>query len=386
MKIIPYGKQSIDKSDINAVIETLKSDFLTQGPKILEFEKNFANYVGAKYAVAVSNGTTALHLAVRVLGIKENEYALTTPITFSASANCVLYCGGKVDFVDIDPKTYCMDINLLEDELKKNPNKIKGIVPVSFAGYPLELSAFRKLADKYNFWIIEDACHAFGAEYIDGNNQWQKTGNSKYADISVFSFHPVKHVTTGEGGMLTTNSQEIYEKLLLLRSHGIRKTKSTNPKDGEWFQEMIDLGFNYRITDIQCSLGNSQLKRADANLSSRRKIAAKYDEAFKNIGEVVTPYVDKTKAKHGYHLYVVQVNNRLEVYNYLREKGIYTQVHYVPIHMMDYYKKNHPTKNSLKRAEEYYQHCLSIPMYHSLTEADQATVIEEIKKAVKIYG
>ncbi len=387
MKIIPYGKQSIDESDISAVVETLKSDYLTQGPKILEFEKNFATYVDAKYAVAFSNGTTALHLAAHVLGVKKNGYALTTPITFSASANCVLYCGGSVEFVDIDPKTYCMDLNLLEDELKKNPNKIRGVIPVSFGGYPVDLSEFRKLADKYNIWIIEDACHAFGAEFLDSDKKWQKTGNAKFADITAFSFHPVKHVTTGEGGMLTTNNQEIYEKLLLLRSHGIRKLKSKNPRDGEWFQEMIDLGYNYRITDIQCALGNSQLKKADANLKSRRKIAAHYDDAFKDMGaDLLAPYLDKEKVKHAYHLYVIQVKKRLEVYNYLREKGIYTQVHYVPIHTMDYYKRNNPTKNSLKNAEKYYDHCLSIPMYHALTEADQDYVISEIKKAVKIYG
>ena len=265
MKKIPYGRQQIDNLDLKSVVDTLKSDFLTTGPKILEFEEAFANYVGSEYAVSVSNGTGALHLCALALGVDKGSKVITTPISFAASSNCVLYCGGKVKFVDINPDTLTLDLSLLEKILEDSPkNEYDGIIPVNFSGFPVDTEKLRHIADKYNLWIIEDACHSPGGSFKDSKGIIQHAGNGKYSDLAIFSFHPVKHITSGEGGMITTNDKNLYEKLLMLRSHGIVKNGSTRLQShGGWAYDMLDLGFNYRLTDFQASLGLSQLKKAD---------------------------------------------------------------------------------------------------------------------------
>ena len=384
-KIIPYGKQTITDADIEAVVTVLKSDFLTQGPTIAEFEKKFAEYVGAKYAVALANGTAALHLCAMALDVDSTTRVITTPITFAASANCVRYCGGEVHFADIDPETFLLDINKVRALLEKHPKGyFKGIIPVDFAGNPVNLEAFRKLADEFGCWIIEDACHAPGGYFIDSNNNQQKCGNGNFADLAIFSFHPVKHIATGEGGMITTNSKVLYDKLNLLRTHGITKDASkfiNNPDEiaqGGWYYEMQQLGYNYRLTDFQAALGVSQLTRADENLSRRRILADRYDEALKS--KNIT--IPDSFAGNAYHLYVIQVATRLELYNRLKEKNIFAQVHYVPCHLMPYYSQFGYKKGDFPHAENYYNHCLSIPMYHSLSNDDQDYVISKIKEFI----
>jgi dTDP-4-amino-4,6-dideoxygalactose transaminase len=308
MNPIPYGKQHITEADIQAVIETLQSDYLTQGPKIKEFEEAFAQNIGAKYAVAVANGTAALHLCTLALDVKPGDKVITTPITFSASANCVRYCGGEVVFADIDPETYLLDINEVRKLLQNAPKgTYKGIIPVDFAGRAVDLEEFRKLADEYGCWLIEDACHAPGGFFIDSNGQQQNCGNGNFADLAIFSFHPVKHIACGEGGMITTNNFDLYQKLMMLRTHGITKNQeefqnsldfatgmpkansqqlTAKPQWPSWYMEMQTLGFNYRLTDFQAALGISQLKRADEGIIKRREIAAQYFEAFKSIPEI----------------------------------------------------------------------------------------------------
>jgi UDP-4-amino-4,6-dideoxy-N-acetyl-beta-L-altrosamine transaminase len=378
---IPYGKQSITDSDIEAVISALKSDFLTQGPIIYEFEKKFAEYCNSKYAVAVSNGTAALHLSALALNVTNSSRVITTPITFAASANCIKYCGGEVYFADINPDTFLIDINKVEELLSKHPkNHFEGIIVVDFAGNAVNLEEYRNLAKKYGCWIIEDACHAPGGYFIDSKNNKNICGNGNYADLSVFSFHPVKHIATGEGGMITTNNFDLYNRLIQLRTHGITKDESKfiNDKNqisqGGWYYEMQELGYNYRITDFQSALGISQLNRADFNLEKRRKIAKTYDLAFKNT-EILTPIFNEGNA---YHLYVIQVENRKELYDFLRNKNIFAQVHYVPVHLMPYYKQFGYKQGDFPNAEKYYESCLSIPMYHSLTDAEQEYVIKTI--------
>lgn len=378
MNPIPYGKQHITKEDLNAVTETLQSDFLTQGPKIAEFEKAFADYIGAKYAVAVSNGTAALHLAAMALGVNENSNVITTPITFAASANCVRYCGGNVYFTDIDPSTYLLDVDKVEKLIQSKPNGFfQGIIPVDFAGRALDLEAFRKLANRYNLWILEDACHAPGGYFTDSNNVQQWCGNGNYAEAAIFSFHPVKHIACGEGGAITTNDEFIYKKLLMLRTHGITKDPGLmHENHGGWYYEMQELGYNYRLTDFQAALGLSQLNRADEGLQRRRAIAKKYAEAFSNQKGIIgqSEHVEG----HAYHLYVIEVEDRLGLYNHLRENKIFAQVHYIPVHTLPYYKSLGWKEGCFPSAENYYKHCLSIPMYPSLTDEQQQYVIEKI--------
>ncbi len=381
VRSIPYGRQTITQKDIEAVVSVLQSDFLTQGPSIPEFEKQFAAYTGSTYAVAVSNGTAALHLCALALEVDETTRVITTPITFAASANCVKYCGGQVFFADIDPDTFLLDIHKVRALLEHHPKGyFKGIIPVDFAGSAVNLEAFRELADEFDCWIIEDACHAPGGYFIDSKGKEQKCGNGTFADLAIFSFHPVKHIATGEGGMITTNNKELYEKLLLLRTHGITKdhTKFINSKDtvaqGPWYYEMQELGYNYRLTDFQAALGISQLNAANENLERRRQIAARYDQALKNTF-VQTPL---PVAGHAYHLYVIRVPDRSGLYEHLRSKGIFAQVHYVPVHLMPYYQKSGNLKGAYPIAEYYYDHCLSIPMYHSLSNEDQEFVINTI--------
>ena len=380
MKAIPYGHQHITDEDIQAVIETLKSDYLTQGPKIIEFEQAFARYVGAKYAVAVSNATAGLHLAATALQVRSGDKVIVTPITFAASANCIRYCNGMVVFCDIDPDTYLMDIKKLRRLLETNPpSTFKGIVPVDFAGYPHQMEEFRQLADEYGLWILEDACHAPGGYFIDSNGEKQFCGNGKFADVTVFSFHPVKHIATGEGGMVTTNDKELFDRLSLLRTHGITKNPAClHENHGGWYYEMQELGYNYRLTDFQAALGLSQLKRADEGLKRRQKIAVRYNEAFKRIADIQTPYASPD-VFHAYHLYIIQVPDRLDLYNYLHENGIYAQVHYIPLHLMPYYREQGNKPGDLPVAEKYYSRCLSLPMFQTLTDEEQEYVIKKIE-------
>jgi UDP-4-amino-4,6-dideoxy-N-acetyl-beta-L-altrosamine transaminase len=389
--IIPYGKQNITKEDIDVVIAALQSDYLTQGPRIKEFEDQFANYVGSKYAVAVANGTAALHLCTLALGVQEGDKVITTPITFAASANCIRYCGGEVVFSDIDPSTYLLDIEKVRTLLENSPKgTYKGIIPVDFAGRAVDLEAFRKLADEYNLWIIEDACHAPGGYFEDSKNNIQKCGNSKFADLAIFSFHPVKHIACGEGGMITTNDETLYKKLLALRTHGITKNESEYSNSIEfacgqssdnihypgWYMEMQTLGFNYRITDFQAALGSSQLLRADNGLNKRRTIALNYANAFTDL-----PFIKRQSgviAGHAYHLYIIEVENRLGLYNYLRENNVFAQIHYIPCHLMPYYKKFGWKEGDFPNAESYYKCCISLPMYPTLTIDEQLFVINKI--------
>lgn len=388
-RIIPYGKQHITEGDIETVVKVLRGDFLTQGPKIPAFEEAFAKYVGAKYAVVVSNGTAALHLSALALNIKAGDKVITTPITFAASANCIRYCGGEVVFGDIDPKTYLLDIDTVELLLKSAPKgTYKGIIPVDFAGRAVHMENYKKLADEYDLWIIEDACHAPGGYFIDSKDKKQRCGNGNFADLAIFSFHPVKHIAAGEGGMITTNDEALYKKLQQLRTHGIVKsdevyTNSIGFAGGKeaypgWYMEMQELGYNYRITDFQAALGISQLKRADEGLARRRAIAQKYNDAFSGKPFIIGQ--SGTVTGHAYHLYVLEVEDRLGLYNYLRERGIFAQVHYIPCHLMPYYKKLGWKEGDRSEAENYYKHCISIPMYPTLTEDDQEFVIESINK------
>lgn len=372
---IPYGRQHITQADIDAVVETLQHPYLTQGPKIDEFENAFANYVGAKYAVAVANGTAALHLCTLALGVDEKSNVITTPITFAASANCVRYCGGKVTFADINPSTATIDIDSVRKLLESAPKRTyQGVIPVDFAGYPVNLEAFRELADEYDLWIVEDSCHAPGGFFTDSKGEKQHCGNGKYADLAIFSFHPVKHIACGEGGMITTNDKDLYEKLLVLRTHGITKNPDLLEENhGGWYYEMQTLGYNYRIPDVLCALGLSQLQRADEGLARRRTIAKQYDEAFEGkIQRLDHP----SDGGHAYHLYIILVENRKELYDKLREVGIYAQIHYIPVHTLPYYKTIN--KTSLPKAEAYYQACISLPMYPTLTDEEQTFVIKKI--------
>ncbi|MFC5271739.1 UDP-4-amino-4,6-dideoxy-N-acetyl-beta-L-altrosamine transaminase [Adhaeribacter terreus] len=388
MKPIPYGRQHITQEDIDAVVETLQSDFLTQGPKVLEFEQKFAAYVGAKYAVAVANGTAALHLCALALGVDENSRVITTPITFAASANCVRYCDGTVDFADIDPETGLLDIAKVRQKLESQPKRYySGLIPVDFAGMPVNLEEFRKLADEFDLWIIEDACHAPGGYFIDSNGEKQMCGNGNYADLAIFSFHPVKHIATGEGGMITTNNPELYEKLLTLRTHGItRDPAKMHENHGGWYMEMQELGYNYRMPDMLTALGISQLKRADAGLQRRQEIAKRYDAAFKNASnlKILNPAAYKEAISdnvfHAYHLYVIQVEKRKELYDFLRTKNIFAQVHYIPVHLMPYYQDLGFKKDDFPLAEAYYEMCLSLPMYPSLTNEEQDYVIASVQE------
>ncbi|SHG29434.1 hypothetical protein SAMN05443549_103158 [Flavobacterium fluvii] len=392
-KIIPYGRQDITQEDITAVIEALHSDYLTQGPRIVEFESAFANYVGSKYAVAVANGTAALHLCTLALDVKEGDKVITTPITFAASANCVRYCGGEVVFSDIDPETYLLDINKVRALLEASPKgTYQGIIPVDFAGRAVDLELFRKLADQYGLWIIEDACHAPGGYFVDSKNKIQNCGNSNFADLAIFSFHPVKHIACGEGGMITTNDEVLYKKLLSLRTHGITKNEAdytnsvifangnsaNNTSYPAWYMEMQTLGFNYRLTDFQAALGISQLERADEGLAKRREIATIYNNSFN--GKSFIKGQSGVIEGHAYHLYVIEVEDRLGLYNYLRENKIFTQIHYIPCHLMPYYKQFGWKEGDMPIAENYYKHCISLPMFPILTAEEQKYVIGKIEE------
>lgn len=389
---IPYGGQFLDEDDIDAVVEVLRSDWLTTGPKIEDFEQALAKKTGANFAVAVSSGTAALHLSCLAAGIGRGDKVITSPITFVASANCALYVGATPDFVDIDPETFNMSVDKLESYLSScsKDELPKAVIPVDFAGQPVDIEAIKKLADIYGFLIIEDACHALGASFIDSEDKNHSVGDSTFSDMTCFSFHPVKPITTGEGGAITTNSAELYEKLRLLRSHGITKDADKLEKDdGPWYYEMQALGYNYRITDIQCALGMSQLSKLDDFIDRRREIAASYNDAFKNLKEVEIP-VEMKGNRSGYHLYVLRLLGELslpetkrEIVKKLTEKGIGTQVHYIPVHLQPYYRSNFDFKvGDFLEAEKFYAQALSLPMFPKMTDQEVRKVIEEIRSVI----
>ena len=376
---IPYGKQFIDVDDIAAVVATLKSGLITQGPAIDRFERAMAEFCGAKHAVAVSNATAALHIGALALGLQAGDRLWTSPNTFVASSNCALYCGAAVDFVDIDPRTHNMSVDALRTKLEaaaKNGTLPKIIVPVDFAGQSCEMAEIRALADQHGCKVMEDASHAVGGEY-----QGQKVGVCHHADLTIFSFHPVKIMTTGEGGMLLTNDDELHQKLLRLRSHGITRDPRfiQNPPDGPWSYEQIDLGFNFRLTDLQAALGESQLKKLPQFLQRRRELAARYD--YKLAGLPLTRPWQHPDTVSAWHLYVVHVpaEKRLAVFQGLRAAGIYAQIHYIPVHTQPWYQTLGFKTGDYPVAESHYASAISLPMYYGLTDADQDRVVDALK-------
>lgn len=373
---IPYGRQWIDEDDIQAVADTLKSDFLTTGPKVNEFEEVVAEYTGAKYAVAVSNGTAALHCACHAAGIKAGDEVITTPMTFAASANCILYCGGKPVFADMDPITYNIDVNDIE---KKITARTKAIIPVDFTGQPCNYDEILRLAKKYDLLVIEDAAHSLGADY-----KGEKIGT--IADMTTFSFHPVKHITSGEGGMIVTNDEGLYQKLKLFRTHEITRDESLLMRnEGDWYYEQQGLGYNYRISDIQCALGICQMKKLDRFVTKRREIAKRYDEAFKDIEDVIIPK-QLDGCNSSWHLYVIQVKkDRKTVFDALRASGIGVNVHYIPVHKHPYYKSIGYEDLVCENAEAYYEKCISLPIFPAMTEEQQEYVVRIVEEIVRSY-
>lgn len=385
MKPIPYGRQSINEADILHVAEVLRGDWLTQGPNIDAFEKKVADYCGASHAVAFNSGTSAWHTAMLAAGIGPGDEVITCPLSFAATANGVLYCGATPVFADIDPATSCLDLKAVEAKITQ---RTKVIAPIDYAGYPVDLPELRRIADRHGLLIIEDAAHALGAE-----RNGKKVGLE--ADMTMFSFHPVKHITTGEGGMIVTNSDEMADRLRLFRSHGItRVPELLQENHGPWYYEMQELGFNFRITDIQCALGSSQLSRLDDFVSARNRIARRYDKAFRDYPGIGTPMAP-AGGKHAYHLYPIQVSSpepgareagfeaenayRRRFFEYLRENGILVQVHYIPIHLHPYYRKHYGYQwGDFPLSEQFYAREISLPMFPELTEAQQEYVIEKV--------
>ncbi|GGK34101.1 UDP-4-amino-4,6-dideoxy-N-acetyl-beta-L-altrosamine transaminase [Caldalkalibacillus thermarum] len=381
-RFLPYGRQSIDEEDIQAVIEVLKGDYLTTGPTLAEFEKAVADYVGAEYAVAFSNGTAALHAACFAAGIQSGDEVITSPITFAASANCILYQGGKPVFADVDERTYNIDPAEIE---KKINSKTKAIIPVDFTGQPAELDTILEFAQRHNLVVIEDAAHALGAEY-----NGKKIGS--ISDMTMFSFHPVKPITTGEGGVITTNDKDYYEKLVQFRTHGITRDRSKlNEDHGPWYYEMQLLGYNYRMTDIQAALGLSQLKKLDRFITRRREIATAYTEAFGDIPELVTPY-QSPLSQSGWHLYVIRLKleklkgSRKEIFEALQREKIGVNVHYIPVYYHPYYQKLGYQRGLCPIAEKIYEEIITLPLFPAMTDSDVQEVIRAVKTVVKNYA
>lgn len=378
---ISYGRQLITDEDIQAVVDTLRSDYLTQGPRIPEFEQQFASYLGVNYACMVSNGTAALHLCAMALDIQPGDKVVTTPITFVASANGFRYCGADIVFCDINPKTYLLDLDKLEALLKQSPKgTYKAVVPVDFAGYPIDEERLHALSQEYGFATVIDCCHAPGGWWKDSKDEKQMIGNCKYADLSVFSFHPVKHIAAGEGGAITTNRKDLYDKVALYRTHGITKDPELLTQcDGGWYYEMQELGYNYRITEFQAALASCQLKRLDWSIARRNEIAKRYDEELGKL-PIIIPYRDEN-ILHAFHLYVIEVepSQRKDLYDYLREHKIFSQVLYIPAHTMPYYKALGWKDGDCPIAEDYYSKCLALPMYPSLSDEEQQYVIDTIR-------
>ncbi len=382
--MIPYGKQDINQLDIDAVVEVLKSDFITQGPKVPLFEKKIANYCGVKHSVAVNSATSALHIACVSLGLGEGDWFWTSPNTFVASANCGLYCGAKIDFVDIDPRSYNMSVELLEEKLidaKKNGKLPKIVIPVHFAGQSCDMEKIYNLSKKYGFKIIEDAAHAIGGKYLD-----QPIGSCRYSDITIFSFHPVKIITTAEGGIATTNSTKLAEKMEALRGHGITKTTEsmTREPDGDWYYQQVDLGFNYRMTELQAALGISQLNRLDEFIVKRRFLKDRYDTLLQDF-PLERPF-QYSYGSSSLHLYPIQLKtNKLsrshkEIFRYLRNNGIGVSLHYIPVHLHPYYQKFGFKEGSFERAEFYYDRAISLPLFHTMSLEQQDKVVNTLRK------
>lgn len=383
--MIFYGKQSIDQNDIDAVVEVLKSDFLTQGPAIEKFEKCVAEYCGAKYAVAVTSATAALHISCLAAGLGKGDILWTSPITFTASANCGRYCGADVDFVDIDSSTYNMSIAELEKKLQAADIKPRVVVPVHLAGQSCEMDKIYKLSQKYGFKVIEDASHAIGADYKE-----TKVGCCKYSDMTVFSFHPVKIVTTGEGGMVLTNDKDLYEKLVLYRSHGITRDPKlmTGTADGPWYYQQIELGFNYRMTDMQAALGYSQMQKVDEFVSRRRYLAKRYDELLKNINNIQLPY-QNDDTDSSWHLYVVRADfskmskTKQQIFDGMKDRGICLNLHYIPVHTQPYYQKQGFKDGDFPNSEKYYEEAFTLPLYYSLTDEQQDYIVKNLVEVLQ---
>lgn len=385
-KSIPYGRQEISTTDIEAVVEVLRSDFLTQGPAVPIFESAVAAYAGARHGVAVCNATAALHLACAALGLTAGDYLWTSPNTFVASANCGRYCQATVDFVDIDPNTYNMSVAALQRKLERAKDTgtlPKVVVPVDFAGQPCDLQEVRELATRYGFKIIQDASHAIGSEYLG-----QKTGGCKYSDITVFSFHPVKIITTGEGGMALTNDADVHRRMSMLRTHGIVRDDASmlGASEGGWYYQQLELGFNYRMTDFQAALGYSQLSRIDQFVHRRAYLAARYSKAFRSL-PLITPEQSQHRTS-AWHLYVIRLDRdrisvtRRQVYDALRAKGILVNVHYIPVHLQPYYRQRGFSRGDFPVAEAYYDSAISLPMYSGLSDEDQDRVIAAVADVV----
>lgn len=386
-KYLHYSHQSINRKDISSVIEVLKSDWITQGPAIKEFEDALCSYTGAKYAVAVSNGTAALHVSCLAAGIKAGDEVITSPITFAASANSVLYCGGRPVFVDIQEDTINIDPRKIEKRISK---RTRAIIQVHFAGHPCDLDEIRRIAKKHGLMVIEDAAHALGAEYRlsrrGRRGEWIRVGDGRFSDMTILSFHPVKSITTGEGGAILTNNQQLYRKLLMLRNHGIvRERKALMEKDeGPWYSEMQALGFNYRITDFQCALGRSQLKRIGAFLKRRREIAALYNEKLSQLEEIVLP-VTRPSVKSAWHIYCIRLKDaskRKRVFERLRDSNIGVQVHYIPVYFHPYYRRLGYEKGMCKKAEDYYRRTMTLPIHPGMTDRDVHYVIKTLKESL----
>lgn len=374
---LTYGRQSIDEDDIQAVVETLRSPFLTQGPKVEEFERAVADYVGAKYAVAFSNGTAALHGAYDAAGIGKGDEVITSPITFAATANAVLYCGGTPIFADIDPDTYLLDVDVVAKKITK---QTKAIAPVDFTGQPVDIDAFMELAKEYNLVVIEDGAHSLGATY-----KGEKIGQQ--ADMTMFSFHPVKPITTGEGGIITTNNKTYYEKLKLFRSHGITKADYSS-EQGEWYYEMVSLGYNYRMNDIQAALGLSQLKKLDQFLTRRREIAALYNEKLAGIPGIIIPK-QRHNIESGWHLYMIQIDSavnaksRVKIFQEMRAANIGVHVHYIPVYWHPYYEQLGYELGICPIAEKWYEQALTLPIFPEMSDKDVEDVVVVLKEILK---
>lgn len=384
--MIPYGKQDINQADIDAVLEVLKSDFLTQGPQVPAFEAKVANHVGAKHALAANSATSALHIACLALGLGEGDWLWTTPITFVASANCGLYCGANIDFVDIDPRTYNLCPQALEaklQEAEREDRLPKVLVAVHLCGQPCDMESIHKLSQQYGFRIIEDASHAIGGKY-----RGEFVGSGRYSDITVFSFHPVKIVTTAEGGMALTNSDELASRLNLLRSHGVTRDDSlmTHEPDGPWYYQQVDLGFNYRMTELQAALGVSQMDRLDAFVARRHELAKRYDQLLADL-PVTRPW-QHPDSYSGLHLYVIRLQldnirkNHRQVFEALRERGIGVNLHYIPVHTQPYYQAMGFAAEDFPEAMAYYREAISLPMFQGLTNEQQDTVVECLDRAL----
>jgi UDP-4-amino-4,6-dideoxy-N-acetyl-beta-L-altrosamine transaminase len=381
-EFIPYGSQWIDEQDIEAVTETLKSDYLTTGPKIKEFGDKFADYVDAKYAVAIANGTAALHAATYAAGIKEGDEVITTPISFAATANSILYQDATPVFADVDQKTYNIDPESIKEKIT---DKTKAIIPVHYTGQPCEMDTIKEIAAENDLIIIEDGAHAVGATYKE-----QKIGS--IGDMTTFSFHPVKNMTTGEGGMITTDSKKLYDKLMKFRTHGITKDESEyiNSSDGLWYHEQQELGYNYRITDIQAALGITQLKKLDKFLARRRKIVKKYNNEFKDVDGLIIPeQLENTNS--AWHIYVLQLElekltaDRKQIFEALREKNLGVNVHYIPVYFHPYYQSLGYEKGICPKAERLYERIITIPLYPKMTDQQVNEVIKRIKSTIIKY-